>query len=496
MKIFKGIIEKIGNKIRLFFSKENREHRKKCFSFSVVFLLFFLAFGALAGNLIRFLEVESYDVIGSEFNKRQDLLEERNIRGTIYAANGEVLAYSYEDDYGEEVREYPFGMMFAHVVGYSVNGKMGIEKIVNMNLIQSNNSMPERVSNDIEQKKNVGDSVITSLNPRLQEVAYKSLGAYKGAIIVSDIETGRILAMVSKPDFDPNIIADEWEQLLLDEESSVLVNRVTQGMYPPGSTFKILDSLAFYRQFGAGTEEYAYSCSGKHVYGERRISCYHGTVHGPVDLRTSFAKSCNSSFANIGLLLDRVAFGEVLDEMLFGQELPGGLVHNVSRVSIDADSDDNMVVQAAIGQGDSVMTPYHLNLITNAIANDGVLMTPQLITEVRNSNGKTIKTYEPEVYEQLLTKEESIFLSTLMTAVVEEGTGKRLQDANYTSAGKTGSAEFGTNPADSHAWFTGYAPAEEPKVSVTIIIEGAGTGGDYAVPVAKRLFDAYFEQFP
>lgn len=493
---FKGMLEKIGKCFRFILKTENKELRSKTFSFAIVTILFFLMFGALTGNLIFYLETQSYDAIGSEFNKRQELLEERNIRGDIVTRNGEILAYSEMVDSETELRFYPSGPLFSHVVGYASNGKMGIEKYANMNLIQSNDSVDKRVTNNIKQEKNKGDTVVSTLNYRLQEVAFKSLGAYKGAIIVTDVETGAILAMVSKPDFDPNLIEQDWEALLLDEDSSVLVNRVTQGMYPPGSTFKIIDALAYYQQFPDEAESYKYQCNGKFSYEDRKITCYHGTKHGSVDLRTSFAKSCNSSFANIGLILDRKQFAKTLDRLLFGKTLPGNLVHNQSSVFINENSDDTEVVQASIGQGKSSVSPYHMNLITSSIANDGILMKPYLIDEIRNSSGKTVKKYEPEKEMQMLSNAEAEILKELMTEVVENGTGHRLQEAEYSSAGKTGSAEFGTNPADSHAWFTGFAPAEDAKVAVTIIIEGAGTGGDYAVPVAKRLFDAYFEQFP
>lgn len=490
------MLEKIGRSIRFILKNENKELRTKTFSFITITVVFVLMFAGLAGNLLLFLETQSYDAIGSDYNKRQDLLEERNIRGDIVTGNGELLAYSEEVSQDTEVRIYPHGPLFSHVVGYSTNGKMGIEKYANMNLIQSNDSVDKRVSNNIKQEKNKGDTVVSTLNFRLQEVAFKSLGAYKGAIIVTDVETGAVLAMVSKPDFDPNSIEAEWEKLLLDEESSVLVNRVTQGMYPPGSTFKIIDALAYYQQFPDEADQYVFQCNGKYVYQDRKITCYHGTNHGTVDLRASFAKSCNSSFANIGLLLERKRFSETLDRLLFGKTLPGDFVHNQSNVFIDENSDDTEVVQASIGQGKSSVSPYHMNLITSAIANDGVLMKPYLVSEIRNASGKVVKKYGPKKELQLITQDESAFLKQLMAEVVTNGTAHRLQEAQYSSAGKTGSAEFGTNPADSHAWFTGFAPYEDPKVSVTIIIEGAGTGGDYAVPVAKRLFDAYFEQFP
>ena len=153
------------------------------------------------------------------------------------------------------------------------------------------------------------------------------------------------------------------------------------------------------------------------------------------------------------------------------------------------------MVQISIGQGTALMTPLHLNMITCAIANDGQVMTPMVISRIESVSGDKVKEYNPEVYATLMTPEEAEYLGGLMTGVVENGTGDFLLSASYTSAGKTGSAEYGTAKGDSHAWFTGYAPAEDPKVAVTIIVEGAGSGGDYAVPIAKRLFDIYFEQY-
>ena len=151
------------------------------------------------------------------------------------------------------------------------------------------------------------------------------------------------------------------------------------------------------------------------------------------------------------------------------------------------------IIQTSIGQGKTQITPLHLNMITCAIANDGVLMKPYAIDYVKNSSGGIVKQFNPSAYGRLMTEDESIILTDMMNAVVDDGTARVLAGLEYTAAGKTGSAEYNSK-GDSHAWFTGFAPAEDPQVCVTIIIEGAGAGGDYAVPVAKRLFDAYFEQ--
>lgn len=496
-------MNKIIEKIKTFFSSlkdkmpksKMDESKKENIPVVVSAVLFSLVFIGMIVNLAWYVEKESYDAINSIYNPRDEILAQQNIRGSIVTEQGDILAYT-EVQGEQERRVYPYGVHFAHAVGYSTNGGMGIEKVANMSLLQSNASISDKVDNDLSNSKDIGDTVVTSLNVRMQEVAFKSLGAFKGAIIVTEVETGKILAMVSKPDFDPNMIASEWEDIINDKESSVLLNRVTHGQYPPGSTFKIIDALEYYRQFPDEVESYRYQCSGTIRFSDRKITCYHGISHGGVDMQRSFAKSCNCSFANIGLKLDREALSETLAELLFGNELPSPFASaNQSVVTVSGSTDDAEMVQISIGQGTALMTPLHLNMITCAIANEGKVMTPMVISEIQSVSGNTVKTYNPEVYATLMTPEEAEFLTELMTGVVENGTGDFLASADYTSAGKTGSAEYGTAKGDSHAWFTGFAPAEDPKVCVTIIVEGAGSGGDYAVPIAKRLFDVYFEQY-
>ncbi len=151
-------------------------------------------------------------------------------------------------------------------------------------------------------------------------------------------------------------------------------------------------------------------------------------------------------------------------------------------------------MHTAICQGKTQITPIHLHLLCSAIANDGELMVPYVIDSVRSEDGKLIKQYKEQSYGQLLTQQEAQILRQLMTQVVESGTASILSGLNYTAAGKTGSAEYSNQKGDSHAWFTGFAPAEDPRICVTVILEGAGSGGDYAAPVAKRIFDAWFSE--
>ena len=433
------------------------------------------------------------EMIDNSYNKRQEMLRAQNTRGTIYANDRQILAQTVTDEEGNEQREYPFNNMFAHVVGYASNGRFGIEAQSNYYLIQSNAKLSDKVASEVSGIKYPGDSVMTTLDVRLQEVAYQSLGVYRGAIIVSEPATGKILAMVSKPDFDPNKIEEIWDDLLEENDSGVLLNRATQGLYPPGSTFKIITALEYIRENPDTYQNYSYQCGGRFTLGEDTINCFHGTAHGSENFTKSFAKSCNASFANISVKLDRKSYRNTLSDLLFNKELPVAFVYNKSKVIVDESVSDSDVMQASIGQGTDQITPLHMNMITCAIANDGVLMKPYLVDYVENHNGNIVKQFSSGTYGRLMSEEEAHALTELMTEVVENGTATKLKGLGYTAAGKTGSAEYNSDKSDSHAWFTGFAPVEDPQICVTIIIEGAGSGGDYAVPIAKRIFNAYLD---
>ena len=433
-------------------------------------------------------------LFNNSYNSRQKVLAQENTRGTIYAGSGEVLAKTETDENGNGIRTYPYGKMFAHVVGYTGKGKTGIEEMENYRLINSDISEKEKLDNELSGRKNPGNDVFTTLDVPLQEAADAALGLYRGAVVVTEVKTGRVLAMVSKPDYDPNSIAEEWTRLNEDTDKAALLNRATQGLYPPGSTFKIVTALAYIRQFPDTWEDYSFNCTGAYSHGQSRISCYHGSVHGQVHMTTSFAKSCNASFANIGMSLDRQKFGETIDGLLFNQALPIPLAYKRTSVALDGNSTDDEVIQTSIGQGKTQITPMQLNMITAAIANGGELMNPVFVDKVQNANGKVLEKNSPSVYRRLMSKTEAEAMSTLMEDVVQEGTGRKLKDRSYTAAGKTGSAEFSTNKEESHAWFTGFAPVEDPEIAVTVIVERAGSGSDYAVPLARRVFDAWFDE--
>ena len=464
--------------------------------FAVVTYLFVGMFIMMMGYFAYFQVFLSEDFINSPYNTRQNTFAEHVVRGEVRSADGKTLAQTVVGGDGGETRYYPYGPMFAHAVGYDSNGKSGIESFGNFSLLRSHAFFLEQVFNGIQNRKNQGDNIVSTLNYSLQEAAYQALGDRRGAVVVLEPSTGKILAMVSKPDFDPNTIKSEWDRIIsdTDSENSVLVNRVTQGLYPPGSTFKILTTLEYIKEH-PDYQNYSYECTGSIGMEHTEIHCYGNAVHGVEDLETSFAKSCNTSYANIGLGLDKKAFKQLCSNMLFQKDLPIQYPSNRSSFVLKESSNTDEVTQTAIGQGETLVTPMHMALVTSAIANNGVLMRPYVIDHTENYKGVEVKSYKPSQYGSLLTEEEAAKLQKFMSRVVSEGTGSKLNGQSYQAAGKTGSAEFSNNKSESHAWFTGYASMEgKGTVAITVIVENGGAGSTVAVPIAKQVFDRYFNQ--
>lgn len=248
----------------------------------------------------------------------------------------------------------------------------------------------EKIQNEFKGEKDQGDTVVTTLDAELQQAAYDALGENKGAVIVMEADTGKILTLVSKPDFDPNTLAENWEILNTDEENSPLLNRATNGSYAPGSVFKIVTALAYMRQ-DTDYNSYSYDCQGSITEDNVTIRCFNGTVHGYEDLRSSFANSCNASFANIGLSLDVDGYRETAESLLFNKKLPSVMDYTKSSFVLDAKSGSAEIMMTAMGQGKTMVSPYHMALITETIANGGTLMQPYYVDKVTNYTGTEVK---------------------------------------------------------------------------------------------------------
>ena len=449
-------------------------------------------FLGLAGYMGYFLQVQRETVINNSYNARLDSFANRVVRGRILAADGTVLAENRTDGEGNETRIYPFGTVFDHVVGYSSNGKTGIESLANFYLLTSHVNLAEQVVNELGGAKSQGDDVYTTLDPELQQAAWAALGDHRGAVIAMEPDTGKILAMVSKPGYDPNTLAQDWEVLNADEGGqSPLLNRAAQGLYPPGSTFKIVTALEYMREHPQDYKDYRFDCSGTYVNGDYTIRCYHGESHGSQDFVQAFANSCNGAFASLGLELNLASLKATAEELLFNRELPlTGFPYKESSFVMEPGAGAWEILQTSMGQGRTEMTPLHNALLTAAIANGGTLMKPYLLDRVVSAGEEEVKKFMPEAWGSLMTAQEAADLTELMEAVVTVGTASALRTDAYQAAAKTGSAEFETG-RETHAWFTGFAPAQDPKLVVTVLVEEAGTGGRAAAPIARQLFDIY-----
>ena len=449
-------------------------------------------FLGLAGYMGYFLQVQRENVINNSYNARLDSFASRVVRGRILAADGTVLAENRTDGEGNETRIYPFGTVFDHVVGYSSNGKTGIESLANFDLLTSHVNLAEQVVNELGGTKSLGDDVYTTLDPELQQAAWAALGDRRGAVIAMEPDTGKILAMVSKPGYDPNTLAQDWEVLNADEGGqSPLLNRAAQGLYPPGSTFKIVTALEYMREHPLDYKDYRFDCSGTYVNGDYTIRCYHGESHGSQDFVQAFANSCNGAFASLGLELNLASLKGTAEELLFNRELPlTGFPYKESSFVMEPGAGTWEILQTSMGQGKTEMTPLHNALLTAAIANGRTLMKPYLLDRVVSAGEEEVKKFMPEAWGSLMTAQEAADLTELMEAVVTVGTASALRTDAYQAAAKTGSAEFETG-RETHAWFTGFAPAQDPKLVVTVLVEEAGTGGRAAAPIARQLFDIY-----
>ena len=443
----------------------------------------------MMGYIVYFNMVKSEEFVRSPYNQRQDSLADRIVRGKILDKNGKVLAETKTSENGKEYRSYPYGKMFAHVVGYTDNGKTGLESVENSALLTSNAFFLEKFQKEFKDEKNIGDNVVTTLDAKLQEAAYDALGKSKGAVVVMEPGTGKILAMVSKPDFDPNDVLENWESLSSDEDG-VLVNRATQGHYAPGSTFKVVTALEFMRE-DSGYDSYSYDCNGKIEAGNNTIHCYGGKVHGEVDLRDSLAYSCNTSFCNIGSKLDIGEFKKTAKSLLFDSKLPCELPYKKSKFSLSSNAGVAERMMTAMGQGKTQVSPYHMALITSAIANGGTLMKPYLVDCVTNYTGTVISKNKPDKYKELMTPQEASKLKDYMSSVTDYGTASVLHGAGYTTAGKTGTAEYSSDKEKDHSWFIGMSNVDNPDLVISVVIE-ASDGTSKAVNVAKKVFDAYY----
>ncbi len=466
----------------------NISNKSRNVQFAVVMYFFLALFIALCVYFCYFLIFKSDDFINSPYNARLDKLAENIIRGDIVDKNGVVLATSSSDN----ERSYPYSNMYAHAIGYDSNGMSGVELDGNFYMLRSHAFFLERIKNDLMNVKNKGDTVVTTLDHKLQEVAYDNMD-YDGSVVAIEPKTGKILVMTSKPNFNPNTISDNYKKLS-QGETSVLLNRATQGLYAPGSTFKIVTALE-YLQENANAAQSTFDCKGKLTVDNYTIRCYHGEVHGHQTFMEAFGNSCNIAFSEIGLGLNKNGFTQMCNQLLFNTKLPTRLSNtSTSQFKINDATKDTLMMQTAIGQGETLVTPMHMCMIASAICNDGKLMEPYILDSVTNYKGINVKTFRSKTVDSILTQAQADQIEEYMRYVVTDGTATGLNSSNYMAYGKTGTAEFNDNKDEAHAWFVGYAKKDDKELAIAVLQEKGGSGSKTAVPIARAVFDTYFSE--
>lgn len=443
--------------------------------------------------LIYFQISESRAFENSTYNRRRiELLSQKYERGIVYSSDGEILSYT-DTTNGSDTRVYPYGNVFSHVLGYSDNGGSGIEGAYHSKLLSCHANIIYKANALISGERLKGDNLYTTLDSNLQTSCYNALGNNKGAIVILDSKSGAVLSMVSKPDYDPNDIVNNWDYYTSDDENveSILLNRATQGLYPPGSTFKIFSALTYLREHDGNAEDYSYQCEGTITHEGNAIKCYNYNKHGLVDFKDSFAKSCNSSFVNIGINIKRDSLIDICESFKFNESLNLVIPSSKSRFLLTNETETYELMQTVIGQGKTLVTPMHMAMVAAAIANDGKMMKPYFVDHIETYKGVTVSKTLKRSYGKLMTEGEVKIMKEVMEEVVLSGTAKTLNDLNVTVAGKTGSAEFG-NQGNSHSWFVGYAPADDPEIAICVLVEGAGSGAEHAVPITKKILNDYY----
>lgn len=458
------------------------QNNKKIIRVLVVVSIMFLA---LVSYLLYFNMFSAEKVASNPYNKRQWEDERFVKRGSIYDRDGEVLAETIIDG-DSRTRSYPKGHLYSHIIGYysRVYGKSQLEMKYDKQLLGHGDI------NITFNELRSGYDLNLTIDNDLQEYAYKQLDGRRGAIVAIEPETGKILAMVSYPDFDPSTDAVEknWKDIV-EREDSPLLARATGGLYPPGSTYKIVTAATAYN---AGYSDKTFEDNGVFKQGGLKVSNYGGESYGTINVRKAFEVSSNFAFCTLGYELGAQNVKDAAEAFGVNKDIDTDIPVSKSRIDYKRMTNEDAAL-VSIGQGQLLMTPLHVAMLGAAVANNGKMMKPYLVNTITTSSGLTLSTTKPTVFCQPMSAECASYMNGLMIDVVKEGTGKSAAISGITVAGKTGTAE-NENEKD-HAWFVGYAPAEKPTIAVAVMLENDGrSGGASAAPIAKKVMTKYLKK--
>jgi penicillin-binding protein A len=463
---------------------------------------------------ITYVQAIRADELNSRSDNRRVLLDEyAKERGPILVGDEPVALSVETDDEFAYLRQYPVPLVYAPATGYysSVFGRSAVERSEN-DILSGNDDrlFARRLVDLVTNREQRGGTVKLTLNPAAQQAAYDALGDNKGAVVALDPRTGGILAMVSKPSYDPNPLASHsveeqqaaWQVLQEDPEKPTL-NRAIAQTLPPGSVFKIVTAAAALESgryepdsLIPGPAEYDLPQSTVDLPNQSGEPC----GSGPDQLTTltnALRVSCNTAFAYLGNDLGDDALREQAERFGYNSEPLTDEDLNAATSIFPAELDAPQTALAAIGQFDVRATPLQIAMVSAGIANDGTVMNPYLIEELRDPDRvKVLERTEPEELSRAVSTETAQELTAMMVEVVENGTGQNGQLDGIQVAGKTGTAQT-TAERPPYAWFTSFAPADDAQIAVAVVIEEAPdtarddiAGGRLAAPVAKAVMEA------
>ncbi len=449
-----------------------------------VLVVICLMFLSLVTYLLYFNMFQAEEVAGNPYNKRQWEDEKFVKRGDIYDSTGVLLAET-EVEGESRIRRYPKGKLYSHVIGYysKTYGKSQLEMTYDKELLGHGD-----ITISFNELRSGYDLNLT-ISHSLQQYAYDQLAGRKGAVVALEPKTGRILAMVSFPDFDPNATSLEanWNAIV-EREDSPLLARATQGLYAPGSTYKIATASAAYAKGKIGE---TFEDTGAFEKGSFKVENYGGKSYGQIDLKRAFALSSNFAFCSLGYDMGPETVLETAEKFGINKSFDFDLAMSNSQIQYKKMYQEDAAL-VSIGQGQLLMTPLQVAMMGAAVANDGKIMKPYVVDRITTASGVTLSTTRPGTLYQAMSPDCAKYLDELMQEVVKSGTGTGARISGITVAGKTGTAENETNR--DHAWFVGYAPAEDPQIAVAVLLEyDGGAGGTNAGPIARNVMRKYLQ---
>lgn len=459
---------------------------RKHIAVAAVFLL------ALIGVQILYLaklSVWDGDMLAAHpLNKRSMLMEQEIRRGRILDRTGRVLAESAEDG----TRSYPYGGVLAPVTGYRTEryGATGIEQMEGRALSGTTTDAAHLGPLRILLHEDMGYDVRLTVDAELSMAAWHALGARRGAVVVMDAATGAVLTMVSAPSFDPAAAERQWDELSARADSP-LVNRATQGLYPPGSTFKTLIADAAISA-GVTNPDEVFTCTGELAIGKDYVLHEsHGEAHGKMHLADALRESCNVTFAALALRLGANGLSSAFERFGIGAEFADPEI-SMERAHVPKmrNLSDSEIAQIGIGQGALLVTPMQMALLAEAFANSGRVMQPYLVDAVLTRDGTPLYEASPTVWRTATTAERAAIIDGYMADVVAAGTGMAADVAGVRVTGKTGTAENASGT--DHAWFIGSAMCSGRKIVMAVLVEEGGFGGRAAAGAAHEIIETYF----